>query len=220
MSFNLSRARRALLVASATALALFLPGSAHAANQTQASQAPTEQVTIKAATSNGSGCRGGTAEVSVLPGNAGFNVTYHSEYLAHAGVGADPIDFRKNCLVSLSIDRPDGYTFAIVAARHSGFANLPEGASGLQRWSHYFQGNPSTRIVDNRFTSPYRDEWQITDYLPPDQLVWAPCDYERNLNVGTELRVSAGEPGTASLMLPNWSDDVADAEYRFAWRHC
>jgi hypothetical protein len=215
MSFNLGSARAVLLLASATALALLLPGAAHAADPI-----PSEQVTIAAATSNGSGCRGGTAEVIVLPGNAGFTVTYHSEYLAHAGLGADPIDFRKNCLVSLSIDRPDGYTYAVVAARHRGFASLPSGASGLQRWSHYFQGTSPTRIVDHRFTGPYRAHWQTSDRLAPDQLLWAPCDAERNLNVNTELRVTAGSPGSVSLMAPDWSDDRVDASYRFVWRRC
>lgn len=220
MSFHLGSARRVLLVASATMLALLLPGSAHAADPAPADPTPPGHVAIAAASSNGSGCRGGTAEVTVLPGNTGFTVTYHSEYLAHAGLGAEPTDFRKNCLVSLTVDRPDGYTYAIAAARHRGFANLPDGANGLQRWSHYFQGTSPTRIIDNEFTSPYRGYWRTSDRLQPDQLVWAPCDAERNLNVNTELRVSAGSPQSASLLAPDWSDDRVDASYRFVWRRC
>jgi hypothetical protein len=220
MSLKLGSARRALLVASVATLALLLPGSAYAAEPAPSEQVPTEQVVITESTSNGSGCRGNSAEITVLPRNSGFTVTYHSEYLAQAGVGADPIDFRKNCFVSLSIDRPEGFTYAVVAGRHRGFASLPDGATGLQRWSHYFQGSPTTRIIDHPFTGPYRAYWQTSDRLTADQLLWAPCDSERNLNVNTELRVTAGEPGTASLMAPDWTDDRVDASYRFAWRRC
>lgn len=220
MSLNLGSARRAVLVASVTTLALLLPGSAQAAEQVPSEQVPTDQVAITASTSNGSGCRGNSAEITVLPRNSGFTVTYHSEYLAQAGVGADPIDFRKNCIVSLSIERPEGFTYAVVAGRHRGFASLPDGATGLQRWSHYFQGSTVTHVVNHPFSGPYRAYWQTADRLTPDQLVWAPCDYERNLNVSTELRVTAGEPGTASVMAPDWTDDQVDASYRFAWKRC
>ncbi len=215
MSFKLGGARRALLLASATTVALLLPGAAHASDQ-----APPDQVTILDTTSNGSGCVGNTAEVTVLPRNAGFTVTYHSEYLAHAGVGAEPTDFRKNCQVSLTVDRPEGWTFAIASGRHRGFANLPEGATGLQRWLHYFQGTSPTRIADHRFAGPFRDYWRTADWFSPGERLWAPCDSERNLNVNTELRVTAGPSGTATVMAPDWSDDEVDASYRFVWKRC
>lgn len=224
MSVSLSSVARAALIASVTTVALLLPGSAYAGEDpadVDPSAAP-ENVTVAVATSNGSGCPGNTAEVTVLPRTSGFTVTYHDEYLARSGIGADPTDFRKNCQVNLAVDYPDGFTFAIVAASHSGFANLERGASGLQRWLHYFQGSSTTRIADHRFTGPFRDNWQTFDRLGAAERLWAPCDERRNLNVNTELRVTAGasDPNTASLMAPDWTDDTADATYRFLWRRC
>jgi hypothetical protein len=210
---------RAVLVASATTLALLLSGPAYAADE---SDTPTEQVIITAATSNGSGCVGGTADVNLLPNNAGFTVTYHSPYLARAGIGASPTDFRKNCQVNLAVDRPEGFTYAVIAASHRGFAHLPAGATGLQRWSHFFQGSSTTRSADHRFTGPFTDNWRTFDRVAPADLLFAPCDAERNLNVNTELRVAAGtsDPRTATFMAPNWSDNRVDASYRFVWKRC
>lgn len=210
--------RRTLLVGSVTTLALLLSGPAQADDE---SATPTEQVTI-AATSNGSGCAGNTADVETLPNNAGFTVTYRSEYLARAGIGADPTDFRKNCQVNLQVDRPEGFTYAVATGSHRGFANLPAGATGLQRWSHYFQGSSTTRFEDNRFAGPFRDFWRTFDQVDQADLIFAPCDAERNLNVNTELRVAAGtsSPGTATFMAANSSDNRVDASYRFIWRRC
>jgi len=228
MTVNLSGTGRTMLVASAAAVALLFAGPAYAGDHSNSAAdpsfvpAPAGRVAIAVASSNGSGCAGGTAEVNVLPHNAGFTVTYHSEYLARAGIGADPTDFRKNCQVNLEIDRPDGYTYAIVAARHRGFASLLRGASGLQRWSHYFQGSSATKAAEHRFTGPYSDYWRTSDRFDVADLVWSPCHAQRNLNVNTELRVTAGtsEPDTASFMATDWSDDRVDAVYRFVWKRC
>jgi hypothetical protein len=225
MRISLSGAGRVALIASVAAL--LLSGPAYAGDRSSATDGastapPPGQVSVKVATSNGSGCVGGTAEVNLLPNNAGFTVTYHSEYLARAGIGANPTDFRKNCQINLQVDRPDGYTYAIAAARHRGFASLLEGASGLQRWYYYFQGTSPTRAAEHRFTGPDSDYWQTTDRFDASELVFAPCYAERNLNVNTELRVSAGtsEPDTASFMAADWSDDNVDAIYRFVWDRC
>jgi|SRR5918995_6929719 hypothetical protein len=229
MTVGLLGAGRTMLVASATAIALLLSGSAYAGDQRDNSAAdrpsvppPAGTVAIAVASSNGSGCPRGTAEVNVLPDNAGFTVTYHSKYLAWAGVGADPTDFRKNCQVNLQVDRPDGYTYAIVAGRHRGVASLLSGSSGLQRWSYYFQGSSATRAAEHRFTGPYGDDWATSDRFDAADLVWSPCYAERNLNVNTELRVAAGtsEPDAASFMAVDWSDDRVDAAYRFVWKAC
>ena len=224
MSVSLSSAARAVLIASVTTVALLLPGSAYAGEEADPADpaAAPDGVSVALATSNGSGCPGNTAEVTVLPRTAGFTVTYHDEYVARSGLGAKPTDFRKNCQVNLAVDYPDGFTFAIVTASHSGFANLEQGASGLQRWAHYFQGSSTTRIADHRFTGPFRDNWRTFDRFGAAEQVWAPCDARRNLNVNTELRVTAGtsNPNTASLMAPDWTDDNPDATYRFLWRRC
>jgi hypothetical protein len=215
-----------MLIASATAIALLISAPAYAGargdSAADGSVAPPGNVAITVASSNGSGCVGDTAEVKAWSDNAGFTVTYHSRYLAWAGGGADPTDFRKNCQVNLQVDRPEGYTYAIVAARHRGFAHLPSGASARQRWSHYFQGSSVTSHSERRFAGPYGDDWQTSDRLPWADLVWAPCDYQRNLNVNTELRVSASasDPDTPAFIAADWSDDRADASYRFVWKHC
>ena len=221
---RLSSVGRALLVTSATTLALILSAPAYAGepSSTPADEAvPADQVAIAVATSNGSGCEANTADVEVLPRNGGFTVTYHTPYAARTGAGSDPTDFRKNCQVSLSVDRPDGWTYAVSSASHRGFASLRAGATGLQRWSHYIQGSSTTRSADHNFAGPYRDFWRTFDQVDQADLLFSPCDAERNLNVNTELRVSAGTSAPdGSIMAADSSDDDVDSVYRFTWKRC
>src|SRR5690606_10032907 len=90
---------------------------------------PPGQVTVDLVTVNGSGCPAGTTAVAVSPDNTAFTVTY-SDYLAQVGLGARPIDARKNCQLSVVVHVPQGLTYAVAQADYRGYAYLEPGASG------------------------------------------------------------------------------------------
>ena len=152
---------------------------------------PLDKIVIDVVTVNGSGCPAGTAAVAVSPDNTAFTVTY-STYLAQVGVGAAVTDFRKNCQLSLAVHVPSGFTFAIAEADYRGFASLVNGASGTERANYYFQGFAQTTSLTHAFKGPLQDDWEATDTTDVAQLVYEPCGVERNFNINTELRVSAG----------------------------
>lgn len=183
---------------------------------------PTEKITIDLVTINGSGCPAGTTAVAASPSNTSFTVTY-SDYLAQVGVGAKPTDFRKNCQLNLLIHIPQGFTYAIAQADYRGFAYLVKGATGLQRASYYFMGQSPTAMESHSFAGPYNDNFQTTDATDVASLVYAPCGEERNLNINTELRVSAGESDpakTTSFMAMDSTDANISTIYHLAWKKC
>ncbi|CAM5660356.1 hypothetical protein STENM223S_03345 [Streptomyces tendae] len=182
---------------------------------------PPDKIVIKVATVNGSGCPQGTAAVAVSGDNTAFTVTY-SDYLARAGGDSAPTDFRKNCQLNLLVHVPQGFTYAVAAADYRGFASLRPGARGTQRASYYFQGSPNTEYRTHPFGGPYDDNWQATDSTDWAQLVWAPCGVQRNFNINTELRVSAGtsDPGEVSFMTMDSTDGDISTVYHLAWREC
>jgi hypothetical protein len=59
----------------------------------------------------------------------------------------------------------------------------------------------------------------VSDSLPDNRLVWAPCGSQRYLNVNTSLQVSAGSGGRASMVTMG-STDVPGASYRLVWKRC
>ncbi|MFD4675741.1 DUF4360 domain-containing protein [Lentzea sp. NPDC058450] len=152
---------------------------------TPAAQAPVLEVV----TVNGSGCAAGDADVKT--DDRTFTIGYH-QFLARAGNDSSPVDLRKNCQVSLRVNVPDGYTFALVRTSYNGYTHLQSGATGLSRVSTYVQGTTPTATVSQPFTGPFSDAWQ-THYRPNSADVqWVPCGEQRNININAEVRVALG----------------------------
>jgi Domain of unknown function (DUF4360) len=183
---------------------------------------PTDHIVIDVVTVNGSGCPPGSAAVAVSPDNTAFTVTY-SVYLAQVGVGSVPTDFRKNCQLNLLVHVPSGFTYAVNEVDYRGFASLARGATGMQRASYYFQGSPNTDIRTHSFSGAFEDNWQSTDTTELASLEYAPCGAMRNLNVNTELRVSAGTSNpatTTSFLAMDSTDGSINTTYHFSWLRC
>jgi hypothetical protein len=171
---------------------------------------------------NGSGCKSGTAAVAVSADNTAFTVTY-SDYLAQIGGGAKSTDFRKNCQLNLRVHVPSGFTYAIAEADFRGYAQLAKGATAQERANYYFQGSPQTLYTTHPFKGPYDDDWTASDSLDIASLVYKPCGEERNLNVNTELKISAGKSDPKkdmSLISMDSTDGSISTVYHFAWKDC
>ncbi|GHB52685.1 hypothetical protein GCM10010347_23260 [Streptomyces cirratus] len=209
-----------LFVSGATAA--LLAGSALVTAAPAPFTPPPDKIVIDVASVNGSGCPLGTAAVALAPDHTAFTVTY-SQYLAQVGLGSQPTDFRKNCQINLIVHVPQGYSYAVASADYRGYAHLERGARATQKASYYFQGSPDTASRTHAFNGPLDNDWQVTDSTDWDQLVWAPCGVQRNFNINTELRVSAGasDPAkTNSFVAMDSADGDIRTVYHFAWKTC
>jgi hypothetical protein len=183
---------------------------------------PSEKITIQVAAVNGSGCPIGTAAVAPSQDNTAFTITY-SNYLAQVGGGAKATDFRKNCQISLVINVPSGFTYAIASADYRGFASLERGATGLEKANYYFMGTSANTAITHRLNGPFNDDWQFTDQTDSINMVYAPFGVQRNLNINTELRVSAGTSDintSTSFMTMDSIDGAYSTKYHFSWKQC
>jgi hypothetical protein len=197
-------------------MSLTMIGSPVAAAETAP---PSGKVEVEVVTVNGSGCPSGTTAVTQKPDNTGFTVNYKG-FMAEAGAGAEPTDFRKNCQISLLVHVPQGFTYAIARADYRGYAQLGPGASGLQQASYYFQGESQTTTVPHAIRGPFSGYWQNTDITDSASLVYAPCGITRGLNINTELRVHAGDSGSNSFMTMNSTRGGVQTLYQYQWKSC
>jgi len=184
---------------------------------------PTDKIVIDVITVNGSGCPAGTAAVAVSADNTAFTISY-SAYTAQVGVGTRPTDFRKNCNLNLVLHVPQGFSYAISSANYRGFASLAAGASAVQRANYFFQGQSTTGLIQHALPpGPFADDWQSTDNTEISDLVYSPCGEQRNLNINTELNVSAGTSDTAhttSFVTMDSADGAIATTYHFDWLTC
>ncbi|MFF7636414.1 DUF4360 domain-containing protein [Kitasatospora sp. NPDC008050] len=177
--------------------------------------------TIGLVSVNGSGCPAGTAAVATSPDDTAFTVTY-SNYLAQVGAGAGPIDFRKNCQLTVQVNAPQGFTYAVAEADYRGYAYLAGGAGAQEGANYYFQGQSQTATATHNFTGPMDGNWQATDTTTIASLIWAPCGATRDLNINTQLRVSAGssDPSTTSFVTMDSTDGSLTTIYHLDWEQC
>ncbi|MEU4894265.1 DUF4360 domain-containing protein [Streptomyces sp. NPDC044780] len=209
-----------VLLAGGAVAALFA-SALSAQGVSPAPDAPSEKIQISVRTVNGSGCPQGTAAVAVAADNTAFTVTY-SDYLAQVGPDSAPTDIRKNCQLNLGVHVPQGFTYAIAQVDYRGYGHLEKGAQGTEKASYYFQGSADTASRTHDFSGPYDDNWQTTDSTDYSALVWAPCGQDRNVNINTELRVSAGTSptGSTSFMAMDSTDGGVNTIYHLAWKEC
>ncbi|MFI5669367.1 DUF4360 domain-containing protein [Streptomyces sp. NPDC051704] len=213
------RARAALTAAAVTGCLVTLSPSAGASSS--AAAAPPGRVAVDVASVNGSGCRPGSAAVAVAADNSAFTVTY-SEYMASAGGGVAATEGRKNCLLSLLVHVPQGYTYAVSHVDYRGYGKLEPGATGTQKASYYFQGMSQTANRTHQFHGELNDNWQVTDTTGIEALVFAPCGEQRNFNINTELRADVGtsDKNKTSYMTVDSTDGSINSVYHFSWKQC
>jgi hypothetical protein len=192
---------------------LAAPGAARAA------EAPPNGVSFEIVGVGGTGCLPGTTTGSVS--DSGDTLTLqHDSFAAAVGVGTGPSDFRKNCLISLRIHAPAGYSYAITGTDHRGSISLAAGANAVQRTSYHFTGQAQTALVTHQFRGPVSDDWQTSDQITIASLVFSPCGAERNLNVNTDVTVLAGTSNPATTTSSMTVAETATDLYHLTWRRC
>ena len=210
------------MMSAATIMLASLVAPVTTAHAALATPPPPDMMVISVVGAYGSGCPAGSFSVQVAPDNTAFTVTY-SQYTAQVGVGAGPLDFRRNCQISLNVHIPSGFTYAIAEADYRGYAPLAAGATGYEAAGYYFQGEPQTVRSQHNLSSPRDGDWQTSDVLGVASLSFLPCGETRYLNVNTELRVGAGSSDihhTTSFLTMDSTDSSITTVYHVAWRRC
>jgi hypothetical protein len=223
MTVSVTGARRAMFISLAAVLGIILAAPANAKPiDIPSSPPPPGSITIDVVNVNGSGCKPGTAAVAVSPDNQAFTVTY-SEYQAVVGVGAGPLDFRRNCQINVKVNVPQGFTYALAQADYRGYASLAKGATAKLSTSVYFQGMSETLRASHNFKGLLDDFWQETDQVEVAALIFQPCGEKRLLNVNTDLRAAVGTSDpkkTTSLVTMDSTDGSVKTLYHFSWLKC
>jgi len=179
-------------------------------------------VTIKKIVFNGSGCPPGSTQARLARDGTSFRLLFGPQFEAEIGPGVPLIESRKNCQVLLTLNVPQGFTFALAAVDYRGSADIASGSQGVFRATHFFQGQSRQSTTMKTFNGPLRGDWRAFQAIPITELVWAPCGVERALNINASIRVARGSAGPRSD-----SQMTMDSErgrlftlFQFRWKTC
>lgn len=188
-------------------------------------------MTVELVSVAGSGCNKDDFAVAIADDLTAFTVSYNN-YIAIAGGGHSVLEARKNCVLNIRVRVPGGFTYGIAAADMRGYAYLDANANATARLSFWFQGSPATAYVTHdirRSTASFPgtliagaidDDWQTSDQTPIAAIVWASCSAQRNLNVNTQLRVSAPASGPESFVTMDTTDGSITTLFHVALMPC
>jgi hypothetical protein len=178
---------------------------------------PTDRVVIDTVKVQGSGCKK-TATVAMSSDNSAFTVTY-SAYGVQVGPDAGQRDDAKDCRLTLKMDVPKGYTYAIEGVIHRGYANLAKGATVKYVAGYHFNGGGGTFESTKPLAGPFEDDWQVTDTRTSG---FEPCGKKRHFIIDTELTIDGTHSAAtdSSYATMDSADGSLHTEYKLAWKTC
>jgi hypothetical protein len=161
--------------------------------------APRPTPTIDVVTVMGSGCPADTAAVSLSSGDTSVSITF-SEFVARITADGLASQSRQNCQIALSVDTPEGYTYALRQIDLKTTASLAADAQAVSEVSTYFQGDAATGRTSKTLDGRYQGTWRVRHTVADADLIWKSCGADVNLNINISARVTADSDRTASSL--------------------
>jgi hypothetical protein len=201
----------AVLIPAGTVLTVAAPASA--------AGAPADAA-IESVTGNGSGCTPDSV-TATWDDATEFRVTYDN-FVASAGGGSGPLDFRKACNLVVRLTIPDGYSAALVRANALLYANIAAGATATHRTLGYWQGTSAENRFVRTLRGPSDDYWLSSNNVDAASLVYSPCHEQRGLIVTTSLQITRGTSNPAFRSSVEYGTDFGgpNAIYDLVWKPC
>jgi hypothetical protein len=210
-----------LLILAVAAALLVSFSAAPSAAVTATQNPPDGSVTIEKLKVNGTGCRPDTAAIAISPNKIFFTVTY-SAYVAFAGAGQKPKEQRKACGITVRLNVPQDWTYAVSAVQYRGFARLAPNSSAVLDTRFKFQGHGHERARQHAFAGAFDDDFEINDVIDDGSRVFGPCGRDRKFDIDTELRVDppADPNSPVNVIGMDSTDGRVHGTYRLAWKRC
>ena len=188
--------------------------SAPLAARKHAAPAADSPGSIESATFNGTGCAGNSAAGAISPDTLALTSTF-SDFLAAVGPGNEPDAASRNCLITVNVNVPAGWSYALNGVDYRGFAALDSGVMATRKSLYMISGSPVHVTPPARLKGPFSDDFAQTDVGPDAPGVWSPCGGGQVLWVAAQTEVSNG--GHASRQGQITIDSI-DTELQ--WRRC
>jgi hypothetical protein len=147
------------------------------------------EVTIKSIAFAGSGCPAGSVAGQLSSDLTTLTLLY-DKFVAQAGKGITPSEYRKNCQLNIKLEYPSGWQFSIFKADYRGYAQIPKGDTGTCKATYYFSGDSSQISSTKTIRGPYEDNYIMTNVFGVESTIWSPCGIEGLLNINSEVRLS------------------------------
>ncbi|KAL1914959.1 uncharacterized protein VTP21DRAFT_7664 [Calcarisporiella thermophila] len=171
---------------------------------------------------NGDGCPAKSV-TEILSRDATVFTLIFNKYIAQYGPNIKPVENRKFCQLSIDLHVPQGWQYSVASAIYRGYARMDRGVHGAQSSTYYFSGSAPQYTVRSGFNGPYDKNYLIEDKIPFESTVWSSCNATRNVNINTNIRITADSSASKTatgLLTTDTIDGKIQQIYHLRWRKC
>jgi hypothetical protein len=176
-------------------------------------------VTVEGISFAGTGCPAGTVAGQLSSDLTTVTILYDS-FVAQAGEGISPTDYRKNCQLNVKLKYPSGWQFSVFKADYRGYAYIPAGASGTCKATYYFSGQSKQTSSSMVIKGEFDDNYLKTDEFDIESTVWSPCGEEGLLNINSEVRITPLDSKAPALLTVDSTDLKFTQVHYLQWEKC
>lgn len=180
---------------------------------------------IKAVATQGEGCPSDSTAVNISEDKKAFTITF-SKFETSLEAGAKKSEIA--CRLSLSMDVPVGWQYAVASFNYRGFMALDEGIEALHSTRYFFTGKGKGGGFRHKEVGEISKDFVYTDKVDILTAVlsreWSACSGSRDLNIDTAIRLrntNLKQFPTATALFSNDSiDGELKQEFGLSWRRC
>ena len=187
------------------------------ASALHAQQAP--QVTFGNINYGGSGCPQMSVSKMMSPDGKAFTLLF-DQFVADVGPTASILDGRKACQITVPLNFPAGWTFAISSFDYRGFVQLDPGVTAMQTATYYFMGESRQGQARSVLQGPTSQDYHFHDDVATSAMVWEPCGKQLPLNIKADVRLMAYNRYASGMITLDSLDGKIAMTYGLTWRRC
>lgn len=183
-------------------------------------------VKLKGPVVGGSGCPEGTVGVALTPDNKTLSLVFDN-YIVQAGRSTGLKRDIKSCSITLPVEVPAGYQFAVVKLDYRGFNSIPKNGRTRYLTIYSFLDGNSGKQLGKRvrrqfgFKGPIDEEYVISSDVSSSP-IWSRCGKSVNFRVDTRAAaVTNGKGDDVMGMIDSIDAAVGTSvEYHLLWQEC
>jgi hypothetical protein len=185
----------------------------------QAALSAPSGVRIQGISYAGSGCSAGTISGKLSRDFTSFALYMH-DFVAETGSRIPFSAKRKNCMLSVDLYVPAGWSYSIAEVEYKGYVDLDRGVTATQASSYYFQGSSLTSRLSTIMKGPKQASYTIKDILGIEALVWSPCGATRALNINAQVSLQSTNRSAFGLITLDRIRGNIEQVYGLKWKRC
>ena len=143
--------------------------------------------------------------------------------VVESGPGIPLSDSRKVCQISMDIERPAGWSYAIVGLKSTMYVSLDRGQSLDFLLRSYTSAPGSYQVIAHALIQgPLQADTRVENYVDVQRepLLWSSCVARRATNVQMQVRLASRFPARGFLNIPNESIEDETFHLQVLWRRC